>query len=85
VQTRPGDAYDGDRLALTWDLVPAVRAELLALVEAGADYIQVDEPSAAIVPGQIAEYVKMFNASVEGVAAKIALHVCFGNLMSRPE
>ncbi len=84
VQTRPGDAYDNDRLALTWDLVPAVRAEMLALVAAGADYIQVDEPSAAIVPGQIAEYVKMFNACVEGVAAKIALHVCFGNLMSRP-
>ena len=68
VQTRPGDAYDGDRLALTWDLVPAVRAELLALVAAGADYIQIDEPSAAIVPGQIGEYVKMFNACVEGVA-----------------
>ena len=26
----------------------------------------------------------MFNACVEGVAARIALHVCFGNLMSRP-
>ena len=84
VQTRPGDAYDGDRLALTWDLVPAVRAELLALAEAGASYIQMDEPSAAIVPGQLGEYVKMFNACVEGVAARIALHVCFGNLMSRP-
>jgi 5-methyltetrahydropteroyltriglutamate--homocysteine methyltransferase len=84
VQTRPGDPYDNDRLALTWDLVPAVRAELLALAAAGADYIQVDEPSAAIVPGQIGEYVKMFNACVEGVSARIALHVCFGNLMSRP-
>jgi 5-methyltetrahydropteroyltriglutamate--homocysteine methyltransferase len=84
VQTRPGDAYDGDRLALCWDLVPAVNAELRALALAGADYIQVDEPSAAIVPGQIDEYVKMFNACLEGVRAKIAYHVCFGNLMSRP-
>ncbi len=51
---------------------------------AGADYIQIDEPSAAIVPGQIGEYVKMFNACVEGVRARIAYHVCFGNLLSRP-
>jgi 5-methyltetrahydropteroyltriglutamate--homocysteine methyltransferase len=84
VQTRPGDAYNNDRLALCWELVPAVNAELKALAEAGADYIQIDEPSAAIVPGQIAEYVKMFNACVAGVGTKIAYHVCFGNLMSRP-
>src|SRR5260370_5989957 len=84
IQTRPSDAYDGDRLALCWDLVPAVNAELKALAAAGATWIQVDEPSAAIVPGQAAEYVKMFNACVEGVKAKIAYHVCFGNLLSRP-
>ena len=64
--------------------MPAVNAELKALVAAGADWIQIDEPSAAIVPGQIAEYVKMFNACVEGVRAKIGYHVCFGNLLSRP-
>src|SRR5439155_1681846 len=84
VQLRPGDAYGNDRLALCWDFVPAINAELRALVEVGADYIQIDEPSAAIVPGQIDEYVKMFNACVEGVRARIAYHVCFGNLLSRP-
>ncbi len=84
IQLRPGDAYQGDRLALCWDMVPAVNAELKALVDAGADYIQVDEPSAAIVPGQVDEYVKMFNACVDGVRARIAYHVCFGNLLSRP-
>ena len=84
VQTRPGDAYGGDRLALCWDLVPAVNAELKALAQAGAEWIQLDEPSAAIVPGQIGEYVKMFNACVEGVRAKIGYHACFGNLLSRP-
>src|SRR5437667_10642022 len=84
IQIRPGDAYNGDRVALTWDMVPAVNAELKALVAAGADWIQIDEPAAAIVPGQIDEYVKMFNACVEGVRAKIGYHVCFGNLLSRP-
>jgi 5-methyltetrahydropteroyltriglutamate--homocysteine methyltransferase len=85
IQTRPGDAYNGDRLALSWDMVPAVNAELKALAAAGADWIQLDEPSAAIVPGQVAEYVKLFNACVDGVrGAKIGYHVCFGNLLSRP-
>jgi 5-methyltetrahydropteroyltriglutamate--homocysteine methyltransferase len=85
IQTRPGDGvYNNDRLAVCWDMVPAVNAELKALVAAGATWIQVDEPSAAIVPGQLDEYVKMFNACVEGVRAKIGYHVCFGNLLSRP-
>src|SRR5262245_3728962 len=75
VQLRPGDPYDNDRLALCWDFVPAINAELRALADAGADYIQIDEPSAAIVPGQIGEYVKVFNAWGEGVRARIAYHV----------
>jgi 5-methyltetrahydropteroyltriglutamate--homocysteine methyltransferase len=84
IQTRVGDAYNNDRLALCWELVPAVNSELRALAAAGATLIQIDEPSAAIVPGQVGEYVKMFNACVNGVNARIAYHVCFGNLMSRP-
>jgi len=85
IQTRQGDGvYNNDRLALCWDMVPAVNAELKALVAAGAEWIQIDEPSAAIVPGQIDDYVKMFNACVEGVRTKIGYHVCFGNLLSRP-
>ena len=85
IQTRQGDGvYNNDRLALCWDMVPAVNAELKALAAAGAEWIQIDEPSAAIVPGQIDEYVKMFNACVEGVRTKIGYHVCFGNLLSRP-
>lgn len=84
IQLRPGDVYNNDRLAVCWDLAPAVNRELKALVEAGADYIQIDEPSAAIVPGQASEYVKLFNACVDGVKAKVGYHICFGNLMSRP-
>ncbi len=37
IQTRPGDGvYNNDRLAICWDMVPAVNAELKALVAAGA-------------------------------------------------
>src|SRR5436309_6454039 len=85
IQTRAGDGvYNNDRLAICWDMVPAVNAELRALVSAGADWIQIDEPSAAIVPGQIDEYVKRFNACGGGVRAKLGCHVSFGNLLSRP-
>ena len=30
------------------------------------------------------EWLDLYNATVEGVDAKLALHVCFGNLTSRP-
>ena len=71
-------------LSLEELLTKGGNAELKALVEAGADLIQIDEPSAAIVTGELKEYIKLFNAAVEGVKAKIAYHVCFGNLASRP-
>ena len=80
---RPQEGY-GSRLDLAWEFADAINAELKALVEAGADYIQLDEPSFAIIPGALGEWVDLYNASVEGDNAKLALHVCFGNLSSRP-
>jgi 5-methyltetrahydropteroyltriglutamate--homocysteine methyltransferase len=76
----------GDDLALLHDLADIVNAELRRLVAAGATFIQIDEPSAAggsrEVP--VAETVKLFNRTVAGVNAKIALHLCFGNNQGRP-
>jgi 5-methyltetrahydropteroyltriglutamate--homocysteine methyltransferase len=80
---RPREGY-GSRLELAWEFAAVINAELKSLVEAGADYIQLDEPSFAVIPGQVKEWVDLYNASVEGVNAKLALHVCFGNLGSRP-
>lgn len=73
-----------DRLELAWDFADVINAELKALVAEGAEYIQLDEPSFAIIPGQVDEYIALFNRSVEGVKAKIGFHICFGNLASRP-
>jgi len=72
-----------DRLELANEFVPAINAELKALVAAGATYIQIDEPSYSIL-GSATAAVELFNRCVEGVNARIALHVCFGNLASRP-
>jgi 5-methyltetrahydropteroyltriglutamate--homocysteine methyltransferase len=73
-----------DRLELAYEVSDAVNAELKALVAAGATYIQLDEPSFSIIPGSSRDWIDLFNRTVAGVEAKLALHVCFGNLGSRP-
>ena len=83
IQTR-GQSFYKDRLELCWSFVPVINAELKALVAEGVDFLQIDEPSYAIIPGTARDYLDLYNATVAGVEAKIALHVCFGNLGSRP-
>jgi 5-methyltetrahydropteroyltriglutamate--homocysteine methyltransferase len=87
MQTRPGDAYNGDRLALAHDVAAVINRELHALADAGATFIQLDEPSFSIMPGEAHQWVDLYNTAVNGVrerGVKLALHVCFGNLGSRP-
>ncbi|MBI3972752.1 MAG: cobalamin-independent methionine synthase II family protein [Chloroflexi bacterium] len=87
MQARKGDAYDGDRLALAYDVAEIVNRELHALAGEGVRFIQLDEPSYSIVPGEANEWVRLYNTAVRGVQEKgvrLALHVCFGNLSSRP-
>ena len=83
IHVRPGKAYKS-RLDLSWQLTEVINTELKVLVSEGAEFIQLDEPSFAIVPGELDEWVRLYNACVEGVEAKLALHICFGNLASRP-
>ena len=61
-----------------------VNAECRALVAAGADFIQIDEPHHGMYAGTVHDVTKGINRAVEGVDAKIAVHVCFGNLYGRP-
>ena len=80
---RPRDVYK-DRHELAWQFAPIINAELKALVEEGANFIQLDEPAFAIIPDEMGDWIDLLNACLEGVKAKLALHVCFGNLASRP-
>ena len=73
-----------DRLDAAWALAPIVNAECRALQAAGAAFIQVDEPSAAVYPDRMSDYVHIFNAAVAGIDAKIGSHICFGNFRGRP-
>ena len=83
IHLRPRDVYKS-RIDLAWEFAAVINTELKALVREGADFIQLDEPSFAIIPGEFKEWVALYNAAVDGVDAKLALHVCFGNLGSRP-
>ncbi len=79
----PGTIYR-DRMEVAWALVPIVNQELRNLVEAGANFIQIDEPSWAVYPERVNDYVALWNATVEGVDAKLAMHTCFGNYRCKP-
>ncbi|HMO59281.1 MAG TPA: methionine synthase [Roseiflexaceae bacterium] len=80
---KPGAVYS-DRMAVAYEMAGIINAELKALVAAGSDFIQIDEPSYAVHPNAPREFVDLFNATVAGVEAKIGLHLCFGNYVGRP-
>lgn len=72
-------AYEAKR-AFTLDLAREVlRPTLHALADAGADWIQIDEPAAATHPDEVPILVEAFNAAVEGVRAKLSIHICYSN------
>jgi len=73
-----------DRIELAAEVAHVINAELKALAGAGANFIQIDEPSYALLPGSMSEWVNLFNEAVAGVKAKIALHICFGSVGGRP-
>ncbi|MBA2382734.1 MAG: cobalamin-independent methionine synthase II family protein [Chloroflexi bacterium] len=81
----PGQVYE-TRVAAAEAFVPIVAAELRGLVAAGADIIQVDEPSPAIHPDAPADFVALFNAAIEPAVgrARLGAHLCFGNFLGRP-
>ena len=79
----PGSIYK-DRMDVAYGLSELVNAELKSLVDAGVEFIQMDEPSYAVHSSTPQEFVKLFNKTVEGVNAKISMHLCFGNYLGRP-
>lgn len=76
-----------DRFALTEALLPIMRAELEALVNAGCREITVDEPSMSCYAHKenTSRFVEIFNRTVEPVVGKchLSTHLCFGNYKGR--
>lgn len=80
---QPGAIYR-DRMDVAYALSEIINTELRALVQAGASFIQLDEPSYAVHPDDPTAFVELFNATVQGVTVRIGLHLCFGNFVGRP-
>src|SRR5262249_48897671 len=77
-----GEVYR-DRQEITAALLPLVNREMKDLVQAGVDFIQLDEPSFACHPDHPEKFLDLIARTVEGVGAKISLHMCFGNYRGR--
>jgi 5-methyltetrahydropteroyltriglutamate--homocysteine methyltransferase len=58
-----------------------INAELRGLAAAGAELIQIDEPARGNVSGE--EMARLFNLATDGITAKLAFHICFGNRFGR--
>jgi 5-methyltetrahydropteroyltriglutamate--homocysteine methyltransferase len=76
----PGKMYKGV-VDVAERFAEVINVELKGLVEAGAELIQLDEPARGNVSGE--EMARLYNLATEGVRAKLAFHVCFGNRFGR--
>jgi 5-methyltetrahydropteroyltriglutamate--homocysteine methyltransferase len=70
--------------AFAMDLARVMNAELKELAKAGAHFIQIDEPYYSGFPEDLSWGVRALNLLVEGVNAKIGVHICYGNRYGKP-
>lgn len=68
-----------DRRELALALADAVREEIIDLLAAGIDIVQLDEPWMQRFPDDAREFgVEVINRALDGVDGTVALHICFG-------
>jgi 5-methyltetrahydropteroyltriglutamate--homocysteine methyltransferase len=73
------DEHYGDRRDAALDLARALHEEVVALYQAGARYIQIDEPAISTRPEEIElaiETMQIMTAGLEG--CKTITHICYG-------
>lgn len=70
--------------ALAMDLARIMNLELKALAKAGVQIIQIDEPYYSGFPEDLEWGVNVINTLVQGVGARIGLHICYGNRYGKP-
>jgi 5-methyltetrahydropteroyltriglutamate--homocysteine methyltransferase len=56
-----------------------IRPNVEALIDLGADWIQIDEPGASTEPDELEIFVESFNASVDGLDCFFSTHLCFSD------
>ncbi|PYS21921.1 MAG: methionine synthase [Acidobacteria bacterium] len=78
------DEHYKNEEALATDIARVMNFELKELVRAGVRHIQIDEPYYSGFPEDFPWGVRVLNTLVDGVDAKITLHVCYGNRYGKP-
>ena len=76
----PGAGYE-NVVQIAERFPEVINQELRGLVEAGAEWIQIDEPARGNVAPE--EMARLYNLATEGVRAHLGYHVCFGNRFGR--
>lgn len=76
--------YDLHEEEVALEFARLMIAELKALAQAGADYIQLDESYLTGYPEDLKWVVKAINIACEGVESHLILHVCYGNRYGKP-
>jgi 5-methyltetrahydropteroyltriglutamate--homocysteine methyltransferase len=70
----------GARRELALDIARSlIRPNLQALIDLGAEWIQIDEPGASTEADELEVFVESFNASVEGLDCFFSTHLCFSD------
>jgi 5-methyltetrahydropteroyltriglutamate--homocysteine methyltransferase len=73
-----------DEPAFAMDVARVMNLELKELVRAGAERIQIDEPYYSGFPQDLPWGIGALNTLVDGVDARIVLHICYGNRYGKP-
>ena len=56
-----------------------IRPNLTSLVDAGAQWIQIDEPALTTKPEEVPLFVEAFNECTAGIQCKFSVHVCYSD------
>ena len=68
------------RRDLTLDIARnLIRPNLQALIDLGAEWIQIDEPGASTEADELDIFVESFNVSVDGLDCTFSTHLCFSD------
>ncbi|MEX1194734.1 MAG: methionine synthase [Dehalococcoidia bacterium] len=75
------DEHYPSRRDAVMDMAKVIRREVEALVGAGAEYIQIDEPAIHTRPDEDFEVaLEALQATVEGIDAEFHTHICYGEV-----
>jgi 5-methyltetrahydropteroyltriglutamate--homocysteine methyltransferase len=68
-----------DRHAACMALAREIRKEVIALLEAGAKIIQIDEPACSVRPEELPWVAESMHATIDGLDGYFLTHICYGD------